>query len=149
MRVFWTMAIGAMGLGVVVASAGQVTGGGPAPQAKPAPLTAAEAKALKNPVAADAVSIEAGKATYAKFCRSCHGLEGKGDGPSAAALKDVKPASLADAKWDHGSTDGEIFNTISAGIGPKFIMARFQGRIPDTQIWNLVNYIKTFSQTAK
>jgi mono/diheme cytochrome c family protein len=143
--VFCVMAMGLGGPGGGVVNAGQAK---PAATAKPA-LTSAQAKALKNPVAADAASIEAGRATFAKYCRACHGPEGKGDGPAAAAMKDVKPANLADAKWDHGSTDGEIFNTIHAGIGPKFAMAAFQGRIPDTQIWNVVNYTKTLSKTAK
>jgi mono/diheme cytochrome c family protein len=142
---FGVLCMMVLGPGGVVASAGQAK---PAAAAKPA-LTSAQAKALKNPVAADAASIEAGRATFAKYCRACHGAEGKGDGPAAAAMKDVKPANLADAKWDHGSTDGEIFNTIHAGIGPKFAMAAFQGRIPDTQIWNVVNYTKTLSKTAK
>jgi mono/diheme cytochrome c family protein len=146
--VMWAMAMGPGSPGIVGVSAGQAPAGG-AKQAKPPALTSAQAKALKNPAAADAASIEAGRVTFAKFCRACHGPEGKGDGPAAAAMKDVKPSNLADAKWEHGSTDGEIFNTIHAGVGPKFAMAAFQGRIPDPQIWNVVNYVKTLSKTAK
>ena len=78
---------------------------------------------------------------FAKYCRSCHGAEGKGDG--AGAPKDVHPANLTDAKWDHGSTDGEIFTTIKMGVGPKFDMDSWDGRIKDPDIWNLVNYIRT------
>jgi cbb3-type cytochrome c oxidase subunit III len=113
---------------------------GHAGQAKP-PAANAAAKALKNPVPANAASIEAGKAVFAKYCRSCHGAEGKGDG--AGAPKDVHPANLTDAKWDHGSTDGEIFTTIKTGVGPKFDMDSWDGRIKDPDIWNLVNYIRT------
>ena len=142
---FGVLCVFALGPGGVLLNAGQA----PAGQAKPPALTSAQAKALKNPVAADPASIEAGRATFAKYCRACHGPAGLGDGPSAAAMKDVMPANLTDAKWDHGSTDGEIFNTIHAGIGPKFAMAAFQGRIPDAQIWNVVNYVKTLSKTAK
>jgi mono/diheme cytochrome c family protein len=124
-----------MALGVV-GHAGQAK---PAAQAK----SAAAAKAMKNPVAADAASVDAGRVVYAKYCRACHGAEGKGDGPGAAMMKDVKPANLADAKWDHGSTDGEIFTTIHDGVGPKFDMDGWEGRIQDKDIWNIVNYIKT------
>ena len=132
--VFCAMAMGAMGpLGVV----------GHAGQAKPPAAVNAAAKALKNPVPANAVSVEAGKAVFAKYCRSCHGAEGKGDG--AGAPKDVHPANLTDAKWDHGSTDGEIFTTIKTGVGPKFDMDSWDGRIKDPDIWNLVNYIKTLA----
>jgi mono/diheme cytochrome c family protein len=111
-----------------------------AAQAKPAG-NAAAAKAMKNPVAADAASIEAGKATFAKYCRSCHGAEGKGDG--AGAPKDVHPANLASGKFAHGGTDGEIFSTIKNGVPPKFDMDAWDGRIPDKDMWNLVNYIHT------
>ena len=141
--VLCVMAIGAGSPGSVVNAQA------PAGQAKPPALTSAQAKALKNPAAADATSIAAGRATFAKYCRACHGPTGLGDGPAAAAMKDVKPSNLADATWDHGSTDGEIFNVIHAGVGPKFAMAAFQGRIPDAQIWNLVNFVKTLSTTAK
>jgi mono/diheme cytochrome c family protein len=116
----WMVAAGAVGV---------------AGQAKPA--------ALKNPVAADAASVKAGTALYAKYCRACHGAEGRGDGPGAAALKDIKPADLTDATWDHGSTDGEIFTVIKSGIGPKFAMNAFEGRLNDTQIWNIVNFVKS------
>src|SRR4051812_38607713 len=127
--------VGVMALGVV----------GHAAQAKPAApaKSPAAAKAMKNPIAADAASVEAGKAVFAKYCRACHGVEGKGDGPGAAMLKDVKPANLTDAKWDHGGTDGEIFTTIHDGGGPKFIMDFWGGRLKDNDIWNVVNYVKT------
>ncbi len=128
--VFSVMAMGPM---AVVGHAGQ---------AKPAAVNAA-ARALKNPVPTNAVSVEAGKAVFAKYCRSCHGAEGKGDG--AGAPKDVKPADLTDPKWDHGSTDGEIFTTIKMGVPPKFDMDSWDGRIKDPDIWNLVNYIKTLA----
>ena len=116
-------------------------------QAKPAQgaKPAANAKTLKNPVAADAASIAAGQALYAKYCRACHGATGLGDGPGAAALKDVKPANLADATWDHGSSDGEIFTVIQKGIPPRLAMNAFEGRLNDTQIWNIVNYVKSLS----
>jgi mono/diheme cytochrome c family protein len=131
--VFCVMAVGPLG---VVGHAGQ---------AKP-PAANAAAKALKNPVPANAVSVEAGKAVYAKYCRSCHGPEGKGDGPGTP--KDVHPANLTDAKWDHGSTDGEIFTTIKMGVPPKFDMDSWDGRIKDPDIWNLVNYIRTLAPKA-
>ena len=106
----------------------------------------AKAKALKNPVAADTASLDAGRVVFQKFCQSCHGPEGKGDGPGGSNLK---PANFTDQKWDHGGTDGEIFTTIKTGVGPKFDMDSWDGRIQDREIWNVVNYIKTFSKSAK
>ena len=37
--------------------------------------------------------IKAGAETYGKFCSSCHGKQGKGDGPVATTLK-IAPADL-------------------------------------------------------
>ena len=41
----------------------------------------------------DRVSPEAQKIVYRRYCASCHGLEGRGDGPAAAALS-PPPADL-------------------------------------------------------
>ena len=138
---FGVFCVVAMGL------AGHAAQGKPAQGAKPA-VSQAAAKALKNPVPADTASVEAGKGIYAKRCAACHGLQGRGDGPAAAAMKEVKPANLADAKWDHGGSDGEIFSTIKNGVPPKFDMDAWDGRIADKDIWNVVNYIKTLSKAA-
>src|SRR5687767_12740839 len=73
--------------------------------------------ARKNPVPSTAASITAGRALYGKNCRHCHGLRGLGDGPLAP--KNPKPASLVDDKWDHGSSDGEIFAVIWNGAPAK------------------------------
>src|SRR3974390_1178903 len=34
-----------------------------------------------------------GKEMYTQYCASCHGMDGKGDGPAAAALK-IQPTNL-------------------------------------------------------
>lgn len=108
-------------------------------------LFAQDAKTMKNPVAADAKSIEAGKATYTKTCATCHGPAGKGDGAIVKSLKpeQVKPSDLTDAKWDHGSTDGEVFVTIRDGVSPTSMMKGQKGKLMDNDMWNLVNYLKS------
>ena len=82
------------------------------------PGGSAEAKKMKNPVESSATSIAAGKAAYTRNCRFCHGTEAKGNGPMAP--EGTHPSDLTDAKWDRGSTDGEIFVVIRDGAGPKF-----------------------------
>ena len=108
----------------------------------------AAGKSLKNPAKASPESIAAGKEIYTKRCIFCHGETGKGDGPVAASTKGTKPSNLADAKWDHGSTDGEIFVAIRDGIGPKFDMKGSKGKISDPEIWNVVNFIRSLGCTA-
>ena len=106
-----------------------------------------DAAKVKNPVPITAASIEAGKALYARNCRFCHGDEGKGDGKMAP--KDSHPADLTDAKWDRGSTDGEIFAVIQSGAGPKFEMKGFKGRMTDEQIWQVIDYVRSLGPTKK
>src|SRR5579859_8040660 len=83
-----------------------------------------EAAKVKNPVPSNAESIAAGKAAFTKNCRFCHGADAKGDGPMAP--KDSHPPNLTDAKWDRGSSDGEIFAVIRDGAGPKFVMKGYK-----------------------
>ena len=72
-----------------------------------------EARKVKNPVPATADSVAAGEKLFQKYCGFCHGPGAKGDG--ALAPKDSHPADLTDDKWDHGSSDGEIFAVVQNG----------------------------------
>ena len=102
-----------------------------------------EAAKVKNPVAATPESIAAGKQIYQKSCAPCHGINGEG-GPG----NDLIPAApnLTDEKWDHGSTDGEIFQNIKEGIGPDFSMIPWKDQLKDPDIWNVVNYVRSIAK---
>jgi mono/diheme cytochrome c family protein len=100
-----------------------------------------EARKVKNPVAPNAASLKMGAQLFQKNCVFCHGDKGLGDGKLIP--KDMKPANLADDKWDRGSTDGEIFAVIANGAGPEFKMKGVKGRLSDTDIWHLVNYVRS------
>jgi mono/diheme cytochrome c family protein len=98
-----------------------------------------EGKKLKNPVPSTPESIKAGQASFQKYCRFCHNADAKGNGPMAP--KDTHPSDLTDAKWDRGSTDGELFMVIKEGAGPKFDMKGFKSKMTDQEIWNVINYL--------
>ena len=100
-----------------------------------------EGKKLKNPVASSAESIAAGKAAFQKNCRFCHGADAKGNGPMAP--EGTHPSNLTDDKWDRGSTDGEIFLVIENGAGPKFDMKGYKSKMAETDVWNVVNYLRS------
>jgi mono/diheme cytochrome c family protein len=102
-----------------------------------------EAAKLKNPVTATPASIAAGKGLFEKQCVSCHGATGKGDGKSAAQLT-PKPSDLTDARWKHGSSDGEIYTLIKDG-SKNTGMRGFASKMTEQDMWNVVNYVRTLN----
>jgi mono/diheme cytochrome c family protein len=107
---------------------------------------AGKTAAVKNPIASTPQSIATGQAAFQKYCRFCHGADAKGDGPQAP--KDTHPPNLTDEKWDHGSTDAEIFTTIKDGVGPKFDMKGFNSKLTPQEMWNIVNYIRSLGSKS-
>lgn len=103
-----------------------------------------QAKDLENPVAAAAESIAAGRQTFRKFCVSCHGVDAKGDGPTAP--KNSHPPNLTDDVWIHGPSDGEIFTVIKEGAGPKSEMKAFKSKLTAQEMWNVVNYLRSLAE---
>lgn len=97
---------------------------------------------MKNPVAADASSIAAGKTLYNKHCGSCHGKKGLGDGSKAAQL-DTNPGDFSEKSFT-SQTDGSLFYKTLEGRDE---MPSFKKKIPDEDdIWSVINYIRTFSK---
>ena len=102
---------------------------------------------LKNPVPATAASLSAGKSAYDANCAGCHGNRAQGAEKAGMVISIIQeqggkqPPDLTDDKWDHGSTDGEIYTVIKKGVPPT-MMAGWDGRISDTEIWSIVNYLR-------
>ena len=111
------------------------------PLAAQNPGGSAEGKKMTNPVASSAESIKAGQALFQKNCRFCHNADAKGNGPMAP--EGTHPSNLTDDTWDRGSTDGEIFLVVRDGAGPKFEMKGFKSKLSETDIWNVVNYLRS------
>ena len=95
----------------------------------------------KNPVASTPTSVTAGAAAYKKYCSFCHGADAKGNGPLAP--KGSMPPDLTDATWTHGSTDVDIFGVITNGAGANSPMIAFKGKMPDQDIWHVINYLRS------
>jgi cytochrome c553 len=82
--------------------------------------------AQKQPTAkkvAVTISPEAREAFNSR-CAACHGTEGKGNGPAAAALN-PKPRNYTDKTWQKAVTDEQIKKTIimgGAAVGKSPIM---------------------------
>jgi mono/diheme cytochrome c family protein len=124
---------------------------GPGPRASQ-DVTNQELARLTNPVASTPESVAAGKKAYDANCAACHGNLAQGAvkaGISISIIEEQKgkqPPDLTDDQWDHGSNDGEIYAVIKKGLPPT-MMAAWDGRIPDTDIWNIVTYLRTLAPT--
>ena len=64
---------------------------------------------------------------------------------------DLIPAApdLTDKEWKHGSTDGEIFSAIKNGVPPELNMIPFADQLKDTEMWNVVNYIRSLAKRTR
>jgi mono/diheme cytochrome c family protein len=105
-----------------------------------------KAAAVKNPVASSPNSINKGRQAFMKACRHCHGPKGLGDGPLAP--KNPSPANLTDTEWKYGSSDGEIFAVISNGVGGDSEMKGVRSEMTATDMWNIVNFLRSIGPQA-
>ena len=110
--------------------------------AQPKPwVVPANFKSMKSPVAMGDASTKAGFALYTKDCASCHGKTGLGDGVKARTLKDF-PGDFSKAVFQSLS-DGDIFYRTKTGKGD---MPKYEGKLADDDIWNVVNYLRTLKK---
>jgi mono/diheme cytochrome c family protein len=110
--------------------------------AQPKPwVVPANFKTMKNPVAVGDASSKAGSLIYTKNCASCHGKTGLGDGVKARSLKS-SPGDFSKTAFQ-GQTDGELFYKTKTGRDE---MPKYEGKLVDDDIWNTVNYMRTFKK---
>jgi mono/diheme cytochrome c family protein len=107
----------------------------------PAPESAVK---MKSPVPANDENIAAGKALYAKHCKSCHGSSGKGDGPKAANL-DITCGDFTSEEFSK-ETPGGIYWKTTEGRDP---MPTFKKKVSDEERWQIVAYVLTLGEKKK
>ena len=90
--------------------------------------------------------LTAGKQIFSQICTPCHGPEGKGDGPAAAAL-DPKPRNLTDPGYMTSLDERYLFELVSRGgvaVGKSAMMPP-QPTLAAQEIRNVVAYVKTLA----
>ncbi len=115
------------------------------PERQPEPID------IAAPPALTAESVEKGQAQYAELgCARCHGELGRGDGISAATLKDdwgnaIRAANLTE-RWTFrgGPTRTDIFRAFSTGLNGT-PMPSFADALSVEQRWDLANYVSSLS----
>lgn len=94
---------------------------------------------LKNPAAYTEENRVAGKKIFEGICWTCHGLDGKGNGPASVQLN-PKPANFS-SDLVQSQTDGALFYKITVGRGA---MVTFSQTFTPLQRWQLVCYLRGF-----
>jgi len=94
-----------------------------------------------NPVKPTAESLAQGKKYYGYDCAMCHGENGNGKGEVAISEK-MELGNWTDPATLRDKTDGELFYIIKNGKGK---MPPEGERVKPTELWNMVNYIRSLS----
>ena len=95
---------------------------------------------------AHAATNDVGARVYAERCSGCHGDDGRGDGPAAAALV-PKPRNLRDASFWRDRSVVSIATVVRKGK-PGTMMAPFEGALTDAEVDAVVEYVRRFDPSS-
>jgi mono/diheme cytochrome c family protein len=124
-------------------------------------LCLAQDKTQQKPVVKETAikptSAASGKEMFAQYCAPCHGVDGKGNGPAASAMKS-QPTDLTQlARKNNGKyPDSHIAQLLKQGgpgahgsadmpvWGPLFqSLDKYHDAVVQQRVSNLVNYMET------
>jgi mono/diheme cytochrome c family protein len=93
--------------------------------------------------------IKAGQDVFNRVqCWKCHGVEGKGNGPSASTLQDdlghpILPYNFAEGgRFKCGTTDSDLYKIFMTGLDGT-PMPSFSDNIKPEEAWDLVFFLRT------
>jgi mono/diheme cytochrome c family protein len=86
---------------------------------------------------------DAGRGIFQRFCKSCHGSDGRG-----TTLRDQTPSipDFTSQVWRQRRSPPELTTSILEGKGT--VMPAFRGKLNEAQIRNLVTYLRAFAPQA-
>ena len=138
----------------VVACGGEVSA--PSAPAATAPTPSARPSEPPSPAPPPTVPTgnlrgnpELGGRLYAMYCATCHGPEGRGDGPIAQTLV-PRPADHGSAEYMRTLSDEEIYLVIEKGgaaAGKSSMMAPWGGILNDSDIRDVIAHLRSLSGT--
>ena len=95
--------------------------------------------------------VKRGRSLFMKHCVTCHGSEGRGDGPSArlhARRSGYAPRDLSRDDLQASLTDGEMFWKVTNGWRPggKTVMPGLGNEVSEEDRWRIVLYVRSLGQ---
>lgn len=133
-------------------ASGEVAPAGPAAIA---PVTAAaepeeeigETLSEPEPLVPDA---ERGASIYALNCASCHGAEGRGDGPAGVALV-PPPTNHVDGGYMNALSNEHLYKVVAEGgpaVGKSVSMAPWGAVLGEAKVWDVIAHMRQISEPA-
>jgi cytochrome c oxidase cbb3-type subunit III len=88
-------------------------------------------KARTNPLQGSPSALKQGQNIYRGRCGVCHGIDAKG----------YRGSDLTTGDWVHGGGDGQIFQTIRAGVSGTEMPGN--PNMSEEEIWMVITYLRT------
>ncbi len=101
--------------------------------------------ALRNPFPATPESLAMGERVYRTQCESCHGADGRGNGPAARTLS-LRPVDFG-IHAGMGHSDALLFYWVSYGV-PGTAMPAFARNLSPAERWHVITFIRNFRPRA-
>jgi mono/diheme cytochrome c family protein len=110
----------------------------------------ADAKKAKSPIPSNPATIAEGKAVFEGkgTCFTCHGMEGKGDGPAATGL-DPSPRVFEGAKgkaFTNAKTEGEMMWVLKNGSPGTAMIPMVGSVITEEEGWKAILYERSLAK---
>jgi cytochrome c oxidase cbb3-type subunit 3 len=96
-------------------------------------VTAQEKNAAPPSLSTKASIVKEGASLFRGNCSPCHGLNARGGG---------RGPDLTSGRWTHGSSDAQIFRTISQGVPGTDMPAN---GFEDSEIWAIIAYLRSLA----
>src|ERR1700748_560016 len=93
----------------------------------------AQDQSATNPVAGNPRAIQEGASLFRANCSPCHGLNAHGGG---------RGPDLTAGRWVHGSSDADIFRTITRGVPGHEMPAN---GFDDSETWAILAYLRSLA----
>jgi cytochrome c oxidase cbb3-type subunit III len=81
-----------------------------------------------------------GRAIYLVRCKNCHGISGRGDGPTAKSLPGPPVGNFTDATWKHGDRPDQVVEVIARG-SPGTAMTAWGGVLDPPELRAVAAYV--------
>jgi mono/diheme cytochrome c family protein len=109
------------------------------------PIVAEVKSKISKPWVSTPALVARGKELFAVNCVSCHGAEGYGNGPAAAAINPHPRNFHQDKDWVNGRKPTDVFKTLKNGVSGS-MMASF-ATLPSDDRWALDHYVLSLGPT--